>query len=493
MNDGSTGADVFARRTAGILLHPTSLPGTGDCGTLGRDARRFVQFIADAGFAIWQTLPLGPVDSFGSPYSLSSAYAGDLRLIDTDFLDESAALPDGLPGSQLFASPAELFAAFAASASDAQTAMFVEFVKAEREWLLPYSLFELFSSQFAGQAWWQWPEQFAKCDRAWLAHTYPEDDPALRALAFRQYLFSLQWRELKAFANERGIRVFGDMPFYVDRNSADVWWDRQAFLLDERGSPTEVAGVPPDYFSDDGQLWGNPLFDWDAMRADGFSWWRRRLQFQLRRFDLLRIDHFRALESFWAVPAHATSAKEGRWVPGAGNDLLTALREDGDLPLVAEDLGIITDAVRELRDEFSLPGMAVLQFGFDGSPDNPHLPDNLSQRSVFYTGTHDNDTLRGWFEALPGEVRQQVAQRLSIGSELDFAQLPNDLLRVACESRANLVVIPLQDLLNLDSNARMNTPGVAAGNWSWRFDWRQVPADCHSLTRTLLQQTHRLR
>ena len=285
--------------------------------------------------------------------------------------------------------PDELFAAFVAAATPAQTALFDSFVQRQRYWLLPFVLFEYYTLQFDGRNWWEWPPEYANCERKLLFTKYADDESGFLALAFRQYLFDLQWSAVKRYANERGISIFGDLPFYMDRNSADVWWRRELFEVDAHGQPGAVSGVPPDYFSEDGQLWGNPLYDRDAMRAENFQWWQRRLAFQLERFDLLRIDHFRALESFWSIPAHADSAREGEWVPGFGAELLRVLNADGTLPLVAEDLGIITPAVRELRDRFGLPGMAVIQFGFDGSPDNPHLPQNVQEHCVLYTGTHD--------------------------------------------------------------------------------------------------------
>jgi len=487
MSEGVATTGLFARRRAGVLLHPTSLPGPAATGVLGDDARRFVDFLSGAGFSVWQTLPLGPVDKFKSPYSLSSAYAGDIRLIDTLTLSELPQVPSQLPCELLAHDADGLYAAFREQASQTQEEEFSRFLREQRDWLLPYTLFEHCSARFDAAPWWKWPEDFAACDRKTLFAVLADDEDGFRALAFRQYLFALQWSSIKSYANDRGIRIFGDLPFYMDRNSADVWWDREFFALDEHARPLSVAGVPPDYFSAEGQLWGNPLYDWDKMLADGFAWWRRRLEFQLERFDLLRIDHFRALESYWSVPADAASAREGHWVPGPGEALLSSLDGDGQLPLVAEDLGIITDAVRNLRDRFRLPGMAVLQFGFDGSDDNPHLPANVAEHSVYYTGTHDNDTLYGWYSGLPVDVRAFVARTLGV----DQAQLPACLVQTALESAARLVVVPLQDLLGLDSSARMNTPGVAAGNWRWRFQWEQLDARGIEDIEALLVGSHR--
>jgi 4-alpha-glucanotransferase len=293
------------------------------------------------------------------------------------------------------------------------------------------------------------------------------------ALKFDQYLFELQWGALKRYANERGIHLFGDLPFYVDRNSVDVWWEPQLFAVDASGGPIAVAGVPPDYFNAEGQLWGNPLYDWDAMQRDGFGWWLDRIDGQLARFDLLRIDHFRALESYWAVPAGASTARLGEWRRAPGDALLTALREQlGEVPLVAEDLGIITDEVRALRDRFEIPGMLVLQFAFDGSADNPYLPEHHRRNAVVYTGTHDNDTTVGWYASLEGREREVAQRVLGTGPA---PPVPDFLIDAAYASNAALAIVPMQDLLARDSAARMNTPGTAAGNWSWRFDWAEVP------------------
>ncbi len=487
MTNLAAASALLEQRRAGILLHPTSLPGPGEHGTLGREALRFIDFLAACGFSVWQTLPLGPVDEFLSPYSLSSAFAGDLRLIDCATLAESPQLPAGLPLDALQHDPASLYDVFSEQATPEQAAQFELFVERQRHWLLPFALFEHYSRVFEGSVWWEWPSEYAQCDRRLLFQEFADEEQGFRALAFRQFLFDLQWSAIKRYANQRGVSVFGDMPFYLDRNSADVWWRRDLFLLDERGEPLNVAGVPPDYFSEAGQLWGNPLYDWEAMQADGFQWWRRRLLHQLDRFDLLRIDHFRALEAYWSVPAQAHSAKEGEWMPGYGDALLQAVNADGKLPLVAEDLGIITDEVRNMRDRHGLPGMAVMQFGFDGSPDNPHLPHNVREHSVLYTGTHDNDTLAGWYASLDEGTRAYVADAL----RTDPAELPQSIIRIALETRANLVIIPLQDLLGLGSEARMNTPGVTGGNWRWRFAWEQIDEALAASVRKLIRETDR--
>jgi 4-alpha-glucanotransferase len=463
--------DLFERRRAGLLLHPTSLPGSGATGTFGDEAYRFVDFLRAGGFTVWQTLPLGPVDTFGSPYCLGSAYAGDIRLIDPNRTASLPEMPAALAAEAVVASPAAAYAEFNRLASPAQLTAFARFMGRHRRWVFAYGMFELCRSVFDGAPWWHWPYAYRERDWDALVALVAEHKQTFRATVFQQYLFDLQWAALKRYANDRGIHVFGDLPFYLDRNSVEVWWNRRFFALDDEGCPRAVAGVPPDYFNAEGQLWGNPLYDWPAHAADGFEWWRARIARQLQLFDLLRIDHFRALESYWSVPADAVSAREGHWEQGCGDALLGRLSADGELPLVAEDLGIITDSVRELRDRFALPGMAVVQFAFDGALNNPHLPANVLERSVFYTGTHDNDTLHGWYASLDDGMRDYVRAALGAGDR----SMPEFVMDAVYASRAKLAVVPLQDLLGLGAAARMNTPGRAEGNWRWRFEWSELP------------------
>lgn len=463
--------NLLAARRAGVLLHPTSLPGPGPRGTLGADARRFVDFATAAGFSVWQTLPLGVTDAYGSPYGLRSAYAGDPRFIDIADLAASDELPSRIDAA---GDRAARYASFEALATAEQKRAFARFMRARRRWLLPYGLFELLGARFGGAPWWQWPPEYRDLRLAALRDCLAGNRTQFRALLFEQYLFDLQWSALKRYANARGVHLFGDLPFYVDRDSVDVWWERDLFAMAANGEPLAVAGVPPDYFNAEGQLWGNPLYDWNALERSGFRWWLDRIGAQLQRFDLLRIDHFRALESYWEIPAGAATAKLGRWRLGRGAALLTALRgRFGEVPLVAEDLGLITDDVRALRDRFELPGMVVLQFAFDGSPDNPHLPQHHRRNSVVYTGTHDNDTTVGWYASLAPHARDVVHAMLGVGPT---PPVPEFLIDAAYASNAALAVIPMQDLLARDSGARMNTPGTLVGNWRWRFDWPDLPA-----------------
>jgi 4-alpha-glucanotransferase len=465
--------DVLARRRAGVLLHPTSLPGPGAVGTLGAEAYRFVDFLHDGGFSVWQTLPLGPADEHGSPYCLRSAYAGDTRLIDIGELRQSEDLPPGFAFDAVRESPIEAYYSFEKAASPTQKARLTDFTRKHRDWLLPYGLFRLCERRFGGSPWWQWPREFRDPVVRTLLSSWGEAKNEFRGTVLLQYLFELQWSSLKRYANGRGVLMFGDLPIYVDLNSVEVWWNRSLFRLDRDGRPEAVAGVPPDYFNEDGQRWGNPLYDWEQIQDQGFAWWVARVAAQFQRFDLLRIDHFRALESYWEIPAASPTARDGVWRRGCGDALLTRLRQRlGNLPLVAEDLGMITDKVRALRDRFKLPGMVVLQFAFDGSPHNPHLPAHHVPNSVVYTGTHDNDTTLGWFEGLDTATREFIRERLGISS-LD---MPDALIEAAFGSRAQLAVVPMQDLMGLGSEARMNTPGTTEGNWRWRFEWAGVSA-----------------
>jgi 4-alpha-glucanotransferase len=425
---------VFDRRRCGVLLHLGSLDAA-----LGRGGRAFIDWLVSGGFSVWQVLPLGPTGASGSPYWVRSDFAGNTALIDAD--ERPRAEGDD----------------------------YRAFLDATRFWLEDYALFEVLGALHGGQPWWQWQAEFRDRDPAALARLRSEHAQELARAQAEQFVFASQWQRLRAYAHERGVRLFGDVPFYVAPDSADVWTHRAQFQLDAAGRPRAVAGVPPDYFSQFGQLWGNPLYDWARMRRDGFVFWRARVRSQLERVDLLRIDHFRALAAHWAVPARAPDARGGAWRRTPGRALLKALQEEfAVLPLVAEDLGFITPDVEALRRRFRLPGMRVLQFGFDGNAQNPHLPHMLRHNSVCYTGTHDNDTTRGWFASLDEETRQRVESYLGT----DARAMPQALVRAACASVATLAIVPLQDLLGLGSEGRLNTPGTAQGNWGWR-----VPPD----------------
>ncbi|MGB7215468.1 MAG: 4-alpha-glucanotransferase [Gammaproteobacteria bacterium] len=461
---------VLGRRRAGVLLHPTSLPGPGPSGTLGNDALRFVDWLVSGGFSVWQTLPLGPTDAHGSPYSQQSAYAGNPRLLDPRRLAELDELPARMEFDAVHDAPLDAYRSFARCASAGQRRAFAAFVRKNRARLLPYGLFELLRRRFDDAPWWEWPEDLRRRSPRALRAVIAEERETFRSIAFRQYLFDLSWFSLKRYANARGVFLFGDLPFYVDANSVEVWWEPHLFRMEADGRLPVVAGVPPDYFNENGQLWGNPIYAWEAHEASGFDWWMRRLVLELERFDLLRLDHFRALESYWEVPGDATTARDGCWRRAPGDKLLETLKARlGEVPLVAEDLGLITDEVRALRDRFALPGMVVLQFAFDGLPDNPHVPSRHRAAAVVYTGTHDNDTVVGWYASLDDESRRRVFATL--GPE---PRMPEALIDAAYASPAGLAIIPMQDLLGLGSEARMNRPGTVEGNWRWRFAWSDL-------------------
>ncbi|MBV8909545.1 MAG: 4-alpha-glucanotransferase [Gammaproteobacteria bacterium] len=422
---------VFDRRRAGVLLALSSLEGA-----LGRSGRAFVDWLADAGFSVWQILPAGPVGVDGSPYWVRSDQAGN-----PDFLDR-AELPD--PHAPIGA----------------------DFLAAASPWLHDYALFEALTHSQGGAPFWRWPQELRDREPAALARAASLLVAEVSRIEREQYAFYLQWNRLHEHAHARGVRLFGDLPFYVGPSSVETWAHRALFRLAANGEPALVGGVPPDYFSELGQLWGNPVYDWQALQRTDFAWWLARVRAQLSRLDLLRIDHFRALAAHWAVPAGAADARGGAWLSTPGGDLLDRIRaEFPDLPLVAEDLGVITEDVLALKESFRLPGMRVLQFGFDGEAGNLHVPYRHVRECIVYTGTHDNDTTLGWYASLDAGTRARVDLYLRIPP----GQMPEELIRAALGSVGELAVIPVQDLLGLDSAARLNTPGTSGGNWSWRL------------------------
>ncbi len=471
-------ADLFARRRAGVLLHPTSLPGASRHGALGTDARRFIEAIAAAGFSVWQMLPVGPVSTDPSPYFARSNHAGNAHLIDLEPLMHAGWIGRDGPASgesdrEYHARKLhEAGAGFLHWANESERAELPDFRRHNAHWLGPYALYEALKREHAGEPWWRWSVPLRDRERSAIESAGKRHHAAIEQIAFEQWLFARQWAALRAYASERGIRLFGDLPIYVAHDSVETWLHRRNFYLDADGLPAAVTGVPPDYFSADGQIWGNPLYDWDFQRAHRFSWWTDRVRAQLERFDWLRIDHFRGLEAGWSVPAGASTARNGAWVKAPGRELLRHLRSTlGGMPLVAEDLGLITPEVVALREEFDLPGMRILQFAFDGAPENSYLPHNHKRSTLVYTGTHDNDTTLGWYRSLDPQARVHVDAYFPRGA----AQMPETLVRAALGSVAILAVVPLQDLFGLGSEARMNTPGTASGNWQWSFHWDQMP------------------
>jgi 4-alpha-glucanotransferase len=470
---------VLSRREYGILLHPTSLPG-GGTGDLGDNACDFVDFLSAAGASVWQVLPLGPTHADRSPYLTLSVHAGNTRLISPQrlvvegFLDRQQLerAQQDCQGDIAGLKEQCIAQAYLNTGNDAQIKRTVgEFVRQCGHWLPDYALYQALKSRHGGRPWFKWPVPLRDRDPQALAAARTELQPALERIVFGQYLFRRQWVQLKGYANERGIRLFGDLPIFVAHDSADIWSHRKYFQLTGSGRPKVVAGVPPDYFSKDGQRWGNPLYDWSKLAEDDFDWWVQRLRTQLAYFDLLRIDHFRGFESYWEIPAENTTAVHGRWVKGPGEVFFRRLKERlGALPLVAEDLGLITNAVVRLRKTLGLPGMCVLQFAFDGKPDNPHLPHNHDPCSVVYSGTHDNDTTMGWFEGLTAQQKESIYGYLGMPREA----MPWALIRAAFQSVSRLAVLPMQDIMGLGSEHRMNTPGQNSSNWQWAFQWHDV-------------------
>lgn len=463
--------DLLSRRRAGVLAHLSSVPG----GDLSHDAYRFIEFAAASGFSLWQVLPIGPTDESGSPYLSRATHAGNPLFISLDWLVDRGWLAHA-PGPEA-GHKGRLEALRAARSGYEREAgphwrhRFLTQHGTERGWLDDYALFVALDAEH-GAPWTGWPTALRDRDPTAMADARLRHADAIAQVEFEQLLFRLQWAEVRAYAHELGVHLFGDLPIFVDHHSADVWAHRHCFQLEADGSLAKVAGVPPDYFSADGQRWGNPLYDWTALAEDGFRWWIERLRTQLSLFDLVRIDHFRGLEACWEIPASAATARDGRWVPTPGAALLRAFREAfGHLPLVAEDLGLITPEVDALRLAFGLPGMRVLQFGFDGSPENVHLPHNFEPLTVCYTGTHDNAPTREWFESLDEQTRADVEEQFAY----ERVPPPWPLIHAAVGSVARLSIVPMQDLLGLGTGHRMNTPGTVEGNWSWRFDWSQVP------------------
>jgi len=471
---------VLAQRRTGVLLHPSSLPSTNEHGDLGHDAYRFVEFLAASGVTVWQVLPLGPTHPDGSPYQCLSVHAGDPQLICLDWLVDRGwldrkSIPAKLNASARRDCLARAFLGFQQHGKAKAQQDFEDFKRAKHDWLDDYALFQVIRTQQKSNGWLAWPVALRDREPGHLAQFITQHNEALEEERFIQYVFFCQWLELRDYAHQHGVLLFGDMPIFVAHDSADVWANRDNFQLDKTGQSTVVAGVPPDYFSATGQRWGNPHYDWARMQADGFAWWLGRMHTQLDLFDLIRIDHFRGFEAYWEVAATAKTAEGGHWVKAPGEALLQRLYDEfHELPLVAEDLGIITPEVEALRDQFHLPGMKILQFAFGSGPENPYLPHNCVPNSVIYTGTHDNDTTLGWYESCDPAVRDALDDYLACRAGAD---MPWPLIRTALASVCRLAVLPMQDLLELDSRHRMNIPGTSEGNWQWGFDWTQLPVD----------------
>jgi 4-alpha-glucanotransferase len=502
---------VESSRISGILLHPTSLPGPFGIGDLGAGAYRFVSFLRESRQRVWQMLPLGPTGYGNSPYQTYSAFAGNplllsleqLRaegLLSADDLLQVPALPPqrvdydaarAVKGKLLW----RAFERFQGQAARSQADALAAFVERHADWLEDYALFMALKEAYRGVPWNQWGRDIALREPAALAGWRKTLAPQVQFHRFLQYQFFRQWQSLKTECHRQGVRLFGDVPIFIAHDSADVWAHPELFYLDALGNPTVVAGVPPDYFSRTGQRWGNPLYRWEVMAALGYSWWMQRLRTAQQMVDMIRLDHFRGFEAYWEVPAADVTAVNGRWVAGPGAAFFEALHQAlGALPIVAEDLGLITPAVRALRQRFGFPGMRVLQFGFGDPGGNEHAPHNYTQDCVVYTGTHDNNTSLGWLHEVERpestEALAQIAAERTMALQYmgsNGRQIHWDMIRLALASVASIAIIPLQDILGLGQEARMNYPGKAEGNWEWRYTADMLSDELASRLRELTE------
>jgi 4-alpha-glucanotransferase len=473
---------INKKRLSGVLLHPTSFPGPYGIGDLGPEAYKFVDFLVSAGQSLWQVLPLGPTGYGDSPYACYSAFAGNTLLMSPEQLFKEGLL-DAAPTAASDRSQVDfgeahrlkdqiLRSAYERYTKTTDTSLrsaFETFAQLQSHWLEDYALFRALKDANGGVAWNEWEPALESA----------RDDlrEEVEAHMFYQFLFFRQWFALKTYANERGISIVGDLPIFVAHDSADVWTNPEQFKLDKNGKPIVVAGVPPDYFSSTGQLWGNPLYNWDRMLADGFKWWIERVRATLTVVDIARVDHFRGFAACWEIPGGDKTAERGQWVEAPGKELFTAIRKTlGELPIIAEDLGVITPDVVALREEFGFPGMRILQFGFGSDSKNIDLPHNYVPNVVAYTGTHDNDTTVGWFKSVAGEGSTRTAEQIERERKFcmdylntDGKEIHWDLIRGVLASVANTAIVPLQDLLGLGTEARMNLPNSTEGNWAWRY------------------------
>jgi 4-alpha-glucanotransferase len=476
------------KRASGVILHPTSLAGEYGIGDLGPQARLWLDFLSECGCGFWQILPLGPTGFGDSPYQCFSAFAGNPYLISPDELSADGLLtPEDLinlpqfPDQQVdygkvipwkLALLDRAYARFEASATAAQKRAFVNFQQAQASWLEDFALFMAIKEYYGGGSWTTWPMPLRRREPAALEEISRRLAAPVQRQLFRQFIFFRQWEKLRQYAHDRDIQIIGDIPIFVAHDCAEVWAHPELFYLLDDGEPEYVAGVPPDYFSPTGQLWGNPLYRWDVHRRSGYRWWLQRLGGVLALVDVVRLDHFRGFAGYWEVPGGSKTAEYGRWVPGPGHNFFDVLEDKlGDLPIIAEDLGVITPDVIAMRETYNLPGMKVLQFAFSfgNGPSDPFLPHHYPVNCVAYTGTHDNDTVLGWYQRVPEDEKSFYRRYLN----RDGTDVAWDLIRATWASVASLAIAPLQDFLSLDNRARMNVPGRPSGNWAWR-----MPADC---------------
>ncbi|TDX45521.1 4-alpha-glucanotransferase [Orenia marismortui] len=478
------------KRSSGILLHPTSLPGKYGIGSLGKEVYEFIDFLNDSKQRLWQICPLGPTGFGDSPYQCFSAFAGNPLLIDLEtlkeeglLLEEELNLEEGFDHDYVdygrvinfkFDLYRSAFQRFNSIASEAEKSKFEAYCQNNIEWLEDYTLFMALKDNFNGRPWTEWDEEIKFREDSAMDKYKEELKDTIEFHKFMQYLFFKQWTAVKDYANEKDIKIVGDIPIFVAFDSADAWSNPEIFYFDENLNPTKVAGVPPDFFSETGQLWGNPLYNWEKLKERNYDWWIKRFEVILDQADILRLDHFRGFAAYWAVPAGEDTAINGQWESGPGADLFNVLRDKlGKLPIIAEDLGIITEDVEELRDQFEFPGMKILQFAFETDESNEYLPRNYPENSVVYTGTHDNDTTLGWFLNSDTKVKENVEKFLNI----EASNICWGLIEAAWSSVSVFAIAPLQDVLELGSEARFNTPGAPAGNWQWRYKKEMLTED----------------
>lgn len=480
-------------RSAGILLHPTSLPSKYGIGDLGKDAFYFIDFLAAAKQTIWQVFPLGPTGYGDSPYQCFSAFAGNPLLISPDLLAEEGLLshhdleniphsdPNKIDFGQVINYKKELLVKAFENYKHKNENGFNDFCEINKNWLDDFALFMAVKDYHNGILWTEWSEDIAFRKKGAVEAWTKKLEEKIFFQKFIQYKFFMQWGAVKDYANSKGIKIMGDLPIFIAYDSSDLWANKDLFTVDEHGKLETVAGVPPDYFSETGQLWGNPLYKWDVMKKHHFRWWKDRFKQMYELVDIVRIDHFRGFDAFWEIPGDAPTAQTGKWVDAPGRELFKEIKKElGNVPIVAEDLGVITESVEELRDMFEFPGMKILQFGFGPNGDNGFLPHNHVKNCVVYSGSHDNDTTKGFFEnerRMNSGIYEWTQKYLNYyGEDIVFA-----VIKAAYASVANTTVIPLQDMLNLGTEARMNFPGKLGGNWTWRFTWEQITEDLASV------------
>ena len=471
-------------RSSGILFHPTSLPGKYGIGTLGKEAYAFIDFLKKSRQKLWQIFPLGPTGYGDSPYQSFSSFAGNPYLIDFDLLIEAHLLSEedlrdiffgdneeyidyGAIYNQKYPLLRKAYENFKSSDNHEMRENLEHFKRENASWLNDYSLYISLKNHFNGLPWNEWAHDIKNREHGAMEHYKNELADDIEYHNFIQFLFFKQWGDVKRYANENGIKIIGDIPIFVAADSSDAWANPEIFLFDEERKPVKVAGVPPDYFSATGQLWGNPLYNWQKLKETNYSWWVERVRANLSTCDIIRIDHFRGFEAYWAVPYGDDTAINGQWEPGPGIDLFNAIKSQlGELPIIAEDLGLMTQGVIDLREATGFPGMKILGFAFDSGEENDYLPHTYTKNCVVYTGTHDNDTLIGWFQKAKEEDRQFARDYLNSRSD---DEIHWDAIRGAWSSVASMAISPVQDFLGLGSEARINTPGVASGNWQWRL------------------------